>query len=42
MQQDSDLGIGVSVVQDRNRPGNPKSQGQLLIFQAEDGTNALP
>ena len=42
MQQDSNLVLGVSLVQDRNRDGNTMSQGQLFIQQTGDGTHSLP
>ena len=41
MQQDSDLVLGVSVVQDRNRPRNRTNQDLLLISVTENGTNSL-
>ena len=40
VQQDSDLVVGVSVVQDRNKPENTTSQDLLLILLG-DGTNQL-
>ena len=41
IQPDSDLVIGFSVVQDRNRPGNTTSQDLLLMLVSGSGATSL-
>ena len=40
-QQDSDLVIGASVVNDRKRPGKTMKNDHLTSFQTVNGTNSL-